>query len=490
MIRGAQDRRSGLRSILVNAGWLWAAYLVTFSVRTAYIVVVARALGPHQYGLFTYGQSWYLVFLPFTTLGLTEIVARELGRQRTRAATYAGQTFLLQAGCGLVLAVICALLGWILEPDPYARTVLLVFATALIGRAIWLWAESIYRACEHTYYTFCQSAVVRLVELVAIASALWLGADILAVAAIHSLSWWIQALSGVLVVRRRIAAFTLVWPLRTLWGLLRRGVTVLVGVALIGWFREGAVVLYRFSSGELAQLADLAIAIQAFGLLAQVPGVAIASTLPVLSRSVERRDGKSGLFVDVTLRAGVVIGGALGILGVGLGPGVVELVFGSDYAHAGVLLGIALWLCIPWTLARALWLVLLAHGWYLRSSLGLVAGMVTMTGLLPGLVLAFGAAGSLIAVGLGLVVWMGCLIGFVMRLEVVDTRQALIKPTCALAAAVVAMLGAGALAPWLGTLVGLVVLATGTIALRIVTPEEWAALGIHVGQLLPLRNRE
>jgi hypothetical protein len=120
---------------------------------------------------------------------------------------------------------------------------------------------------------------------------------------------------------------------------------------------------------------------------------------------VTRQDNQAVLFVNTGLRVGILVGGVLGLTGLGLGEWVVLFFLGSDYAYAGKLLGIGLWLCIPWLLATAMWQVLLAHGYFSLPSLALLGGAVVMTSLLPTLVTLLDAAGALLALGLGVGTW-------------------------------------------------------------------------------------
>ena len=38
--------------------------MLTTLMRAFYVVILARYLGPEMFGLFAYGQSWYIAFLP------------------------------------------------------------------------------------------------------------------------------------------------------------------------------------------------------------------------------------------------------------------------------------------------------------------------------------------------------------------------------------------------------------------------------------------
>jgi O-antigen/teichoic acid export membrane protein len=60
----------GAAKILVSAKYLYLALLTSQSLRFVYVLILARMLGAELYGLFSYGQSWYLMFLPLTGLGV------------------------------------------------------------------------------------------------------------------------------------------------------------------------------------------------------------------------------------------------------------------------------------------------------------------------------------------------------------------------------------------------------------------------------------
>ena len=89
-------KKAGIRSIARNAAYLGAAQGTTYLVRGFYVVVLARYLGPEVYGIFAYGQAWYLAFLFLTFLGLGEILIRQVGRDRERAASLVAQTLALR----------------------------------------------------------------------------------------------------------------------------------------------------------------------------------------------------------------------------------------------------------------------------------------------------------------------------------------------------------------------------------------------------------
>ncbi len=127
----------GIKSIIVNAGQLTFARLLTQTVRVVYVIVLARYLGTEVYGLFAYAQSWYMAFLPVTMFGLGAIISREVGRHRERGARTVRKVAFIRVLASIFGAVACALIGWFVDLDPAARQLILVFALALVGRTLY-----------------------------------------------------------------------------------------------------------------------------------------------------------------------------------------------------------------------------------------------------------------------------------------------------------------------------------------------------------------
>jgi O-antigen/teichoic acid export membrane protein len=373
------------------------------------------------------------------------------------------------------------------ETESYVRTLLVVFALALLGRAVCLWTDAVFRAYEATYYTFQQEVLFRVVEMLGGLTALWMGGGPVTVAVVYVVLWWLQGLIGLMLVRRRLVAFQTVWPWRTLWPLLRQGMPILGGVVLMGWLMQGPLVLYRHSTIELSHLGDLSLVMQVLIILTSIPGSAISTLLPVLSRVVTRQDNQAVFFVNTGLRVGILVGGVLGLIGLGLGEWVVSFFLGSDYAYAGKLLGIGLWLCIPWLLAIAMWQVLLAHGYFSLPSLALLGGAVVMTSLLPTLVTLLDAAGALLALGLGVGTWLAGLLIVATRLGQLGSAQAIIRPAVAVLISLGIFLAFKQYGAWLIFLGSLLMLLLCAVALPIFTSKERAAFLVLVANRRALK---
>jgi O-antigen/teichoic acid export membrane protein len=444
---------SGIRSIAKNAGYLIAAQLLTKLARAIYVVVLARFLGPDLYGLFAYGQSWYLAFLSLPLLGLGFILSREVGRDRSLGGRVAGRTLTLQFLATIVAAVLCGVAGWFADNEPAARPLLLVFSLALAGRSLSIWTRQAFNAFEVSKYTLRLERVFRPIEVVIGIAVLFAGGGAVGVAAVHAVTWWIQAFGGLVIVHRRLTPLRPVWDWPSLARLLVQGLPIGLHTIFVAWLTQGTLVLYRHLA-EAADLGQLALAIQALAILSVVAGSVSMAALPVLSRTVARRDGKDRQFAEETLRAGFVVGAVAGLAGMTVGPWLVDLALGERYLLAGQLLGPALWLLAPLTWGNGLSAVLVARGAFRGLPLCGLAGAASLTLTLPALVPGLGALGALLATGIGTGAWALCSAVYLLLTGALDLRRSVLQPGVAVALAVgayFALQPAGAWATLLGS---------------------------------------
>ncbi len=466
----------GIRSIIVNAGQLTFARLLTQAVRIVYVIVIARFLGPEVYGLFAYAQSWYMAFLPVTMFGLGAIISREVGRDRARGARTVRQVAVIRVLASILGAAACAFIGWSVDLDPAARQLILIFALALVGRTLATTAEEIFSAYESSRYILWQEALFRPLEAVVGLTVLASGGGIVHIALIHSIVWWLQAARGLYLVHRNLVAFRGEPTPREFKRLLGQAVKVGFAGIFSAWLLHGPLVLFRHVAGSQASLGQLALTLQALVVLCIVPWAISRAALPVLSRAAARGDGKDLLFADVMTRIGFIMGAAAGISGLALGPWLVPAIFGERYLPAGHLLGIAFWLLIPLTAATTASQVHIAHGRFAWLTLSAAIGALTLTASLPLLAGAGGPQGALLATFLGLSAWALCIFWPLVDSGGIALGRTVLRPGLAAAGSAGAYFtavqaGTGA---WLALPIGLLILIVATFGFVLSTAERTA----------------
>jgi O-antigen/teichoic acid export membrane protein len=127
--------REGLRKYAANTSWLMAERILRMAIGLLVGVYIARYLGPVQFGLISYASSFVGLFVVLATLGLDNIVIRELVRKPETSGTLLGTAFWLKlAGTFLMWAAIAAVLT-LTENDLLTRNLILVIAFTAVFQA-------------------------------------------------------------------------------------------------------------------------------------------------------------------------------------------------------------------------------------------------------------------------------------------------------------------------------------------------------------------
>mgnify|MGYP001987404140 CR=1 FL=1 len=115
-----------------NTSWLFAEKILRMVVGLFVGIWVARYLGPEQFGLFSYAQSFVGLFTAFATLGLDGIVVRELVKDKSRRDELIGSAFWLKLIGAFVVLIILAIAIHFTSNDSYTNYLVFIIASATI----------------------------------------------------------------------------------------------------------------------------------------------------------------------------------------------------------------------------------------------------------------------------------------------------------------------------------------------------------------------
>lgn len=124
------------RKVLANVYWAVVGKIVRILSEIFVGILVARYLGPQQYGTMSYVVSFVSLFSILATFGLDHIEIRELAQGRVAKETLIGTAFRLK----LVFAVLTvALIGgivWVFEADRFTQAMIMVYAISVVVNSV------------------------------------------------------------------------------------------------------------------------------------------------------------------------------------------------------------------------------------------------------------------------------------------------------------------------------------------------------------------
>lgn len=115
-----------------NTGWLIGEKIVRIIATIFVGVLVARYLGPADYGILNYGLSFIALFTPIATLGLSDILVRELVHNQKQEHVVLGTALGLRLIGSIV--VVLAVFGVVslTEQDHYIRLLITIISLGLL----------------------------------------------------------------------------------------------------------------------------------------------------------------------------------------------------------------------------------------------------------------------------------------------------------------------------------------------------------------------
>lgn len=336
-------RAPGLQRILGNLSWLFGDRVIRLGLGMVVGVWVARYLGPGQFGLLAYVQAVAALFTGISTLGLDQILIRELVQRPERRSSLLGTALALRLG-GSALAMAAVCLTAVLASSQEGPVLLLaaVLGAGAVFHAldvIDLWFQS---QVQSKYSVLAKNSVFLLVVCTK-AGLILLRAPLIAFAwaqfieaLLGALALWLfyQARGGRLR-RWKVEVAVARDLLRAAWPLLLSGVAVMV------YMRIDQVMLARLSG--VAAVGYYTAASRISEVWYFLPMAVMSSVMPSLVAAKSESElvyrHRTQLFFRAMLGLALVLVVPVALLA---GP-IVDWLFGPAYSPAGPVLAVQIW---------------------------------------------------------------------------------------------------------------------------------------------------
>lgn len=146
-------------------------------------IIIARFLGPANYGLMNYVISYVFLFSTFATFGLDTIEIREEARKQVRFETIIGTAFCLKIIFGILMIAATILTSWVMDADRYVTFLVAIYSITIVLNASFV-IRNYFTAIVQNESIVKAEIVATLVGIVIKVILLLLGA---------SLTWFLSA---------------------------------------------------------------------------------------------------------------------------------------------------------------------------------------------------------------------------------------------------------------------------------------------------------
>lgn len=392
LLRGEQVRRA-----VANWGWLMADRLLRMGIGLFVVVLVARHLGPADYGALTYAGALVASFGSLASLGLDALAVRDLVRMPVRTGEILGTMFAMRlAGAAASVLISLAVVWWFKHDDALAVELVAILSMVnvfLAADAVDLWLQSRVLGRTTVIARALPLLTMAAVRIVLTRSA----APVEAFAIVTTAEAALVVVSMVIAYRWRGESYR-TWSVSRVYAtkvLVEGWPLFLSALVVTARLRIEQILLGQFAGYE--PVAQYAVAGRVVDVWTVVPMTLMVSLFPAIIRAKER--GGADYLVNLQrLYDGLIWAAALfAALVWAIGPAVIVWLFSARYEPAGTVLTVLIWSCVwmSFALTRGRWLVAEGH---IRDAM-MVEAAILIVGLVANLILipAYGVRGAAMA---------------------------------------------------------------------------------------------
>jgi len=125
-------KHNGFMKYFKNTSWLLGEKILRMIIGLFIGIWIARYLGPEQFGVFSYAQSFVGLFIAISTLGLNGIIVRELVKDEEERDLLLGTAFVLKIiGAVAVLLILLVAINFT-SNDRYINILIFIIASSTI----------------------------------------------------------------------------------------------------------------------------------------------------------------------------------------------------------------------------------------------------------------------------------------------------------------------------------------------------------------------
>ncbi|OWY69505.1 O-unit flippase [cyanobacterium TDX16] len=332
-----------LRKVAVNTGWLFADRLLRMGVGLFVGVWVARYLGTQQFGLLNYATTFVALLTPFATLGLDNIVVREIVRDSSHKDEILGTTFFLRFFGGFVLVGLALIsISLLRSGDRLTYWVVSVLSAGVIFQAFDTIDLQFQAQVQSKYTVIAKNLAFIIITFVKIIL-IQINASLIAFA------WIVLAESGLgaigLAINYRMQGYNLLtwrWSLTRAIALLKESwALMLSGLSIMIYMRIDQIMLGQTSGDRAVGLYSAATRISELWYF--IPTAICSSVFPTIIEAKEISESLYYQRIKQLLQLMVFLSIAIAVPMTFLSKTLVVGLFGQEYIAASSILAIHIW---------------------------------------------------------------------------------------------------------------------------------------------------
>ncbi len=389
-------RHAGFRRYFFNTGWMFAGQI--FSLGTSFLIGIwmARYLGPFAYGNLNYAIAFTSLFGIFASLGLDNILSRELVNNPQDRDRLLGTVFRLKLWGSLAVIVTAAICAYLLESDNLVRLLIVIYSLVFVFNAanvVYLYFQAQVLSKKNAQVQITVAALSALLKIGLIIG----GGNLVSLMLVYVFDAMFSAVAWLIIYRRQGCSLR-AWRYSSAlakslwhdaWPLMLSGAAMFIYLridqVMIGSLLDhGAVGLYSVS-------------VRFVEVWYFIPGMICASLLPAIINAKKTDINQYRRRLRFLYALMLILAFVIAIPSAWLAPWFLPLLFGSAYAGAVPILQIYIFSSLGFFLGWAINQYLLAENMVMVIFQANLSAMIINVALNFYLIPRFGLLGAAVA---------------------------------------------------------------------------------------------
>lgn len=372
---GRLAAHQGFRRYFANTSWMFGEQILRIVAGLLVGIYVARYLGPHQFGIYSYALAFVAPFNAIARMGVDSIVLRDLLNHPEFSDIYLGTAFWLKLVGALSALSVLAIVTQLINNDARTNLYIFIIASGLIFHSFDVVDFHFQSRVLSKYVALCKLVQLVLSSMLKLYFIL-IQADLLSFVLVSLFDQISLAMSLAFAYwRQKIGSFFGKFNLATAKAMLRNSWPLfLTGIATTLYMRIDQIMIKEMLGEREVGLYSAAVRISEAWYF--VPIIITASLFPAVvnAKRISRTLYRRRLQRLYTLITWLAISVALSVTF--LGDWIMTLLYGTSYKESGVVLSIHIWTGVFVGLGVATERLMINENLVKTSMLRAMAGMV------------------------------------------------------------------------------------------------------------------
>jgi len=345
-IRKRIEHRPNLLKILENIGWLFFDKILRMGVGLVVGIWVARYLGPEQFGVLSFSQAFVGLFAAIATMGVRDIVVRDIVRGPEHERLILGTAALIQIIGGLIAYLLaCVFIVYLRPDDPIVQGVVAILGSLMLYKAsdiavYWFEAKVLSKYTvwvqNGTFLVFSAIKVILILYQFPLISFAW---------AMLAESVVVALILLVVLGKRGPSIFCLRFSAARAKGLLSDSWPLVVSALAVSiYFKVDQVMIGQMLGNEAVGVYSAAVRISELWYF--IPVVVVGSVFPSIIEAKKRSDALYYARLQSLFDVMSLMSVPIAIIMTIVAPFVIDVLYGSAYEKSDSVLIIHIWISI------------------------------------------------------------------------------------------------------------------------------------------------